>query len=361
MSAPAAGLLAAQLGGAAQPDVERQARAQRRGARRRGADGGATRVDRREPFDGQRVILETGLVFDIPPAALEALRRIGYRARRPPAASCSANGCRGRHRGRAGRCAASAFAPLLVAGHLGHERRPACATSDDDGRLESVAIFRLRLSGRRAAHSSRSRRSPTIMSRAARTGAGGTFRMTALGFGWNRDRDSGRLSFFALAVGRRLPRRDRPGGRRSTRRAAGDDRDRRRAAHRACLGTAAGRPSGSTGRSRPGRCAVCSQGPGGGDSAVALSIDRRHRPSIGCSRVTRPGCRARPPPRRPDRRRRHAARHGLESGSVSTATAFAVATLGIASFSGMDAVMKHLALALGAYNAMLWRMLVGRR
>lgn len=40
---------------------------------------------------------------------------------------------------------------------------------------------------------------------------------------------------------------------------------------------------------------------------------------------------------------------------ASTAVAFAVATAGIASFSAMDAVMKHLALALGTYNALLWR------
>jgi S-adenosylmethionine uptake transporter len=46
--------------------------------------------------------------------------------------------------------------------------------------------------------------------------------------------------------------------------------------------------------------------------------------------------------------------------ATSSATAaFAVATLGIALFSGMDAVMKHLALALGAYNAMLWRTMAG--
>jgi S-adenosylmethionine uptake transporter len=45
--------------------------------------------------------------------------------------------------------------------------------------------------------------------------------------------------------------------------------------------------------------------------------------------------------------------------SVSTGAAFAVATAGIASFSGMDAVMKALTLAIGTYNAMLWRMLVG--
>src|SRR3712207_4053469 len=43
----------------------------------------------------------------------------------------------------------------------------------------------------------------------------------------------------------------------------------------------------------------------------------------------------------------------------STATAFAVATLGIALFSGMDAVMKGLALAIGTYDALLWRTLAG--
>ena len=43
--------------------------------------------------------------------------------------------------------------------------------------------------------------------------------------------------------------------------------------------------------------------------------------------------------------------------SSGIAIPFAVATLGITSFSAMDAVMKHLALALGAYNAMFWRIL----
>ncbi len=38
---------------------------------------------------------------------------------------------------------------------------------------------------------------------------------------------------------------------------------------------------------------------------------------------------------------------------------FAVATIAIASFSAMDAVMKGLALAIGAYDAVLWRMLAG--
>jgi S-adenosylmethionine uptake transporter len=42
-----------------------------------------------------------------------------------------------------------------------------------------------------------------------------------------------------------------------------------------------------------------------------------------------------------------------------SAIAFAVASLGIAFFSGMDAVMKGLSLAIGTYNALLWRTLTG--
>jgi S-adenosylmethionine uptake transporter len=38
---------------------------------------------------------------------------------------------------------------------------------------------------------------------------------------------------------------------------------------------------------------------------------------------------------------------------------FAVATAGIALFSAMDAVMKGLSLAIGAYNALLWRTMAG--
>jgi S-adenosylmethionine uptake transporter len=45
--------------------------------------------------------------------------------------------------------------------------------------------------------------------------------------------------------------------------------------------------------------------------------------------------------------------------SPSPALAFAVGTLGIALFSGMDAVMKGLVLAIGAYSTMLWRSFVG--
>jgi len=45
--------------------------------------------------------------------------------------------------------------------------------------------------------------------------------------------------------------------------------------------------------------------------------------------------------------------------STSIALPFAVATLGIALFSGVDALMKHLSLAMGAYNALLWRTMAG--
>ncbi|GAA4009270.1 DMT family transporter [Sphingomonas swuensis] len=43
----------------------------------------------------------------------------------------------------------------------------------------------------------------------------------------------------------------------------------------------------------------------------------------------------------------------------SAILAFAVATLGIALFSGMDAVMKGLVLAIGVYSTMLWRSFAG--
>jgi S-adenosylmethionine uptake transporter len=43
---------------------------------------------------------------------------------------------------------------------------------------------------------------------------------------------------------------------------------------------------------------------------------------------------------------------------TSTAIPFAVATLGIALFSGMDALMKAISLEIGTYNALLWRTMV---
>ncbi|HEV2746915.1 MAG TPA: DMT family transporter [Allosphingosinicella sp.] len=47
--------------------------------------------------------------------------------------------------------------------------------------------------------------------------------------------------------------------------------------------------------------------------------------------------------------------HSPAPRTTGTAFAFAVATLGIACFSVMDALMKGLAIALGTYNALLWR------
>ncbi|MBK6739320.1 MAG: DMT family transporter [Haliea sp.] len=43
----------------------------------------------------------------------------------------------------------------------------------------------------------------------------------------------------------------------------------------------------------------------------------------------------------------------------SSALPFTVATVGIATFAAMDAVMKGLSIELGAYNAMLWRTAIG--
>jgi S-adenosylmethionine uptake transporter len=45
--------------------------------------------------------------------------------------------------------------------------------------------------------------------------------------------------------------------------------------------------------------------------------------------------------------------------SASIALPFLMGALGIALFSGMDALMKHLALAIGVYNALLWRTMAG--
>lgn len=57
--------------------------------------------------------------------------------------------------------------------------------------------------------------------------------------------------------------------------------------------------------------------------------------------------------------RRATAKRGCVSRPVPPLLAFAVAALGIAIFSSMDAVMKGLVIGLGAYNALTWRMLAG--
>ena len=45
----------------------------------------------------------------------------------------------------------------------------------------------------------------------------------------------------------------------------------------------------------------------------------------------------------------------MTGASRSVAIPFAVACIGIASFTLMDAFMKGLSIAIGAYNATLWR------
>jgi len=45
----------------------------------------------------------------------------------------------------------------------------------------------------------------------------------------------------------------------------------------------------------------------------------------------------------------------MSNAASSPAIPFTVATLGIATFAGMDALMKGLSIGMGAYNAMLWR------
>ncbi|MBP6580916.1 MAG: EamA/RhaT family transporter, partial [Sphingorhabdus sp.] len=45
--------------------------------------------------------------------------------------------------------------------------------------------------------------------------------------------------------------------------------------------------------------------------------------------------------------------------TTSPATAFAVAAAGIGFFSLMDVAMKDLSIALGAYNAVIWRNMAG--
>ena len=48
----------------------------------------------------------------------------------------------------------------------------------------------------------------------------------------------------------------------------------------------------------------------------------------------------------------------MSDSGIAPAIPFSVATLGIATFAGMDALMKGLAIEMGSYNAMLWRTLI---
>ena len=49
----------------------------------------------------------------------------------------------------------------------------------------------------------------------------------------------------------------------------------------------------------------------------------------------------------------------MSNPNINPAIPFATATLGIATFSVMDALMKDMSIAIGAYNAMLWRCTIG--
>ncbi len=50
---------------------------------------------------------------------------------------------------------------------------------------------------------------------------------------------------------------------------------------------------------------------------------------------------------------------GMSNPHINPAIPFATATLGIATFSAMDVLMKGLSITIGAYNAMLWRCAIG--
>lgn len=60
-----------------------------------------------------------------------------------------------------------------------------------------------------------------------------------------------------------------------------------------------------------------------------------------------------------DEARRRSYGPAMSVRSASIALPIAVATAGIAFFSGMDALMKHLAISIGVYNALLWRTFAG--
>ena len=154
-----------------------------------------TQVERREPFGTQRVNLESGIVFDIPPAALNALReRFNLDARR--------------------RFVLSEWVaivpgpglPLRRLGLLHCASRVTWGTNftclrdeDNDGRIESVATYRNNIP-REGLTFEPIEPIPYHYVQSPLSGPGGYSEM-ALGFGWNREREGGRLSFFAQVAG----------------------------------------------------------------------------------------------------------------------------------------------------------------
>ncbi|MEA3047876.1 MAG: hypothetical protein QOJ53_2208 [Sphingomonadales bacterium] len=154
-----------------------------------------TPVERREPFGSQRVNLESGLVFDIPPAALDALReRFHLDARHRFVLSEWVQLLPG------------PGLPLRRLGLLHCASRVTWGTNftclrdeDGDGRLDSVAAYRNNIPAGGLTFQPLEP-IPYHYVQAPRAGPGG-YSETSLGFGWNRERDGARLSFFAQAEG----------------------------------------------------------------------------------------------------------------------------------------------------------------
>jgi len=162
-----------------------------------GAPVAETRVERRETFGAQRVNLENGIVFDIPPAALEALRgRFNLDARHRfvlrewvEAAASPGSGLPLRRLGL-----------LHCASRVTWGTNHICLRDEDgDGRLEGVATFRNNIPATGLTFQP-IEPVPYHYIQAPRTGAGG-YSEHALGFAWNRERDAARLSFFAQVAG----------------------------------------------------------------------------------------------------------------------------------------------------------------
>lgn len=161
-----------------------------------GAPMAERRVERGTPFQLQRVVIEAGIVFDIAPAALEALRD-RYELDRTAPFVLSEWVAIGRE-------------PELAVRHLGlvhcarrlrYMRSPlktCLRDSDGDGRLDGVATFRTNVTPGAPLIFEPIEPIPYHYVRSARTGTEGLSDVS-LGFGWDRVRDGGRLRFFAQA------------------------------------------------------------------------------------------------------------------------------------------------------------------
>ncbi|HMG46007.1 MAG TPA: hypothetical protein VK614_00905 [Allosphingosinicella sp.] len=160
-----------------------------------GAPVAEQRVERRQPFAQQRVILESGIVFDIAPAALDALRERFH--------------LDARHRFVLSEWVAVGPGPGLELRRLGLLHCASRVTwgtnhtclrdQDADGRLDGVAVYRNNIPAEGLSFQP-IEPIPYHYIQAPRSGEGG-YSETSLGFGWDRERDGGRLRFFAQAAG----------------------------------------------------------------------------------------------------------------------------------------------------------------